>query len=313
MSEGQSLYEQGCVLRRNRKYQEAYTCFEQSALLGFGRACWELAMVYFTGGLHKLRHAKRYTEFMQLGVQHGYLPCKVLWNLQSTNPYILFLMESEIKQCPLSYLLFHALIPGKHVKLLDYTPTGKDPWVYCMYYEYYNRITGLKTFAKKPDNVVCLLEYPAQEGIAPAQYWLWETNHDRFNMLKEAAVQLHNHACENMCNNATFYGLAPRDFVHYLGGTPDPETVGLLLDRNGNVVPKDNDEWWHEAIVRATQNTRIMANEHSGFCKQKSEECRKHCIKAVVAWIMCSPFSSKDLTRLIGTYLLKNSWWWWKD
>jgi hypothetical protein len=312
MSEGQSLYEQGCVLRRNRKYQEAYTCFEQSALLGFGRACWELAMVYFTGGLYKLRHAKRYTEFMQLGVQHGYLPCKVLWAVQYNASYTVISLEPEIKKCPLSYLLFNAHIPDKRNRLLDYIPTGSDPWVYCMYYELYNSIVGGKTHATRPTEVTRFLEYPAQEGIASAHFRLWE-NSVQFSRLKEAAIQLHGSACTTMCLNATFYGLAPRDFVHYLGGTPHPETVGLLLDRNGNVVPKDNDEWWHEAIVRAAQNPRIMANERSGFCKRKSEECRKHCIKAVVMWIMCSPFSSKDLTRLIGTYLLKKSWWWWKD
>ena len=313
MSEGQSLYEQGCYLRRNREYQEAYECFERSALLGFGRACWELAMVYYTGGLCRPRHARRYSEFLKYGAQHGYIPCKVLWGIQSNSPSSLLFFDSEINQYQLSYLLFNALIPNKRVNLREYTPTGNDPWVYCMYYEYYNVITGAKTFAKKPDNVVRLLEYPAQEGIACAQYWLWEANHDRSNMLKEAALQLHGNACANMCGHTSYFGTSPRDFVHYLEGTADPTTVQTLVNRSEWAVPKNNDEWWHEAIVRAAQVPRIMANEHSGFCKLKSEECRKHCIKAVVTWIMCSPFSSKDLTRLIGTYLLKNSWWWWKN
>lgn len=313
MSEGQSLYEQGCDLRRNRKYQEAYTCFEKSASLGFGRACWELAMVYYTGGLCRPRHARRYSEFLEYGAQLGYIPCKVLWGIQSISSSSLLFFDSEIKQCQLSYLLFNALIPNKRTNLIDYIPTGNDPWVYCMYYEYYTRITGDKTFAKKPDHVVRLLEYPAQEGIASAQYWCRQTNYVKYNMSKEAALQLHGNACINMCENASYFRLSPREFVYYLEGTADPTTVETLVNRREWAVPKNNDEWWHEAIVRAAQVPRIMANEHSGFCKLKYAQCKQDCIKAVVTWIMCSPFTSKDLTRLIGTYLLKNSWWWWKN
>lgn len=309
MQEGQLIYEQGCILRAQRQYKEAYDCFEKASSLGLGRACWELCMVYHDGGLCKTKHARLLEKYMEMGIKNGYLPCRVWWHKVGRNREDITNILDDIRKCYLSKLIH--LIPHLNRRLLHpgsiSRPTGTDPWCYYFY---------AKHDCNEPaDYILYCIEYAVKAGLACAQHDYQSLVHGKSlsekgeHLLKEAALQLHRSACSCMCLSANVFRLSPAEYVYYLQG--DVTLVRELVSTKDG-LPNDED-WWREAVVRAGKVPIITWNEHTGLCKQMYETCSEACLKAVVTWILSSPFNSKDVTRYIGEILLRNPWWWWKE
>lgn len=311
MQEGQLIYEQGCILRAQRQYKEAYDCFEKASSLGLGRACWELGMVYYDGGLYKTKHVRLLEKYMEMGIKNGYLPCRVWWHRANSivEQNDIANILDDIRKCYLSNLIF--LIPALGRRLHHpgsiSRPTGTDPW---LYYFYANHACN-----ESQDYILYCMEYAVKAGLACAQYE-YQTllgtgmlSKKGEHLWKEAALQLHQMACSTMCLNAAVFCLSPAEYVHYLQG--DVTLVRELVGTKDG-LPNDED-WWRESVVRAGKIPLIVWNEHTGLCKQMYETCSEACLKAVVTWILCSPFNSKDVTRYIGEILLRNPWWWWKE
>lgn len=313
----EALYQQGLLLRAQRRYHEAGQCFRQAADAGSGDACWEMyqCIAYGGCGIFPDTDAKAYLE---KGVSIGnQLCCAERYNYD--RHYYLDITD----QAAVALCLYYWGCSKERVLELPYITEPHqvaDVWTMYYYSRLLSRINGLTELA----NVY--VQRAASLGLACAQYCLALSPFRDRSYLKDASYQCHSRSAETLLDQndlATFANA--EEIAHALvivlyEDERCGDYIDMILKKNRKNLSAQCLQEVRARVGAHIYQYEVILNEldpddpdqfeaDEFYCLMFYRCLRRRARAAATAWLMCRrhgalPGISRDTARMVAERVL---------